>query len=98
MKLYFTDTAIADLDSIYFWREMPTAKKTLQTILEEIKILRNFPDIAPVDPMFNEETKTIRSLVVAKGLYRVLYYIENNYVYISRIWDCRMNPNKIKID
>jgi len=98
MKLFITDTALADLDSIYFWREIPTAKKIVRTILEEIKILQKFPDIAPVDSRFNEEGKIIRSLVVAKGLYRVLYYTEKNYVYISRIWDCRMNPDEIKID
>ncbi|GHT63384.1 hypothetical protein FACS189451_10000 [Bacteroidia bacterium] len=97
MKLFFTDTALADLDSIYFWRQMSTAKKIVQTILEEIKILQDFPEMAPVDSRFNEEAKIIRSLVVAKGLYRVLYFAENNYLYISRIWDCRMNPNEIKI-
>jgi plasmid stabilization system protein ParE len=91
-KIILTDTALNDLDSIYYFREDPTAKRMVKTILQEIRILEKHPESGSVDQLFTHEAKTIRTLVVAKGRYKVLYYLENEYVYIARLWDCRRNP------
>ncbi len=97
MKIVFTDTALEDLDSIYYFREQPTAKRLVRKILEEIKILETYPEAAaPIDDIFSDQIKLIRSLVVAKGKYKILYFAEKEFVYISRIWDCRQNPENIQ--
>ena len=95
MRLVFTNTALTDLDSIYYFREQPTAKRLVKSILNEIKILEVYPEIAPIDELFIDQIKPIRSLVVAKGWYKILYFTENEFVYISRIWDCRQNPMSV---
>ncbi len=83
MKIIFTKTALGDLDSIYHFREQPTAKRLVKSILKEIKILEKHPEAAPVDELFIDQIKIICSLVVAKGLYKILYFTEKETVYIS---------------
>ena len=95
MKLVFTNTALTDLDSIYYFREQPTAKRLVRSILDEIKVLEVYPEAAPIDELFADQTKSIRSLVVAKGRYKILYFTESEFVYISRIWDCRQNSKNV---
>jgi plasmid stabilization system protein ParE len=96
MKVVFTDTALSDLDSIYYYREELSAKRLVRAILDEIKVLEIYPEAAPVDDLFADLAEIIRSLVVAKGWYKVLYFTENDFIYISRIWDCRQNPKTLK--
>ncbi len=91
-KIILTDTALNDLDSIYYFRENPTAKRMVKTILKEIKILQRHPESGSINHLFANEEKRIRALVVAKGRYKVLYYLEREQVYIARLWDCRRNP------
>ncbi|MDL2322610.1 type II toxin-antitoxin system RelE/ParE family toxin [Bacteroidales bacterium OttesenSCG-928-A17] len=98
MKIVFTNTALDDLDSIYYFREQPTAKKLVKSILEEIKLLELYPEAAPIDDLFIDQIKTIRSLVVAKGQYKVLFFIETDFVFISKIWDCRQNTESYSIN
>ena len=96
MNIVFTDTALIDLDSIYFFRERLTAQRVVEAILKEIKILETHPEAAPRDELFTDQSKIIRSLVVAKGWYKVLYFTEEKFVYIVRIWDCRQNLENIQ--
>ncbi len=48
-KIVLTDTALKDLDSIYYFREDPTAKRMVKTILNEIKILQMHPESGSTD-------------------------------------------------
>ncbi|MCW0484963.1 type II toxin-antitoxin system RelE/ParE family toxin [Gaoshiqia sediminis] len=96
-KIILTGTALKDLDSIYYFREDLTAKRMVKTILKEIKILQKLPEAGPIDHLFVDEAKTIRALVVAKGRYKVLYYVEKDQVYIVRLWDCRRNPGTARM-
>lgn len=92
MKIIWTDTALHDLNMIYNYREPETAKNIVASILNDVDILSKFPNIAPIDPLFTSEKKGIRSLVVASGRYKVIYYTQNKVINIARIWDCRQKP------
>ena len=66
-------------------------------ILEEVVLLVDFPLMAPVEPMLEGMSKIYRSLVVAKGLFKVVYFTENQHIYITHIWNCRMDPKQLRV-
>lgn len=99
MRVIILPLAEVDLDEIYtFYAEksVMAATKIYHSILDEIEILERFPKIAPVEPLLTDQTKTFRSLLVAKGLFKVIYFLESEMIYITHIWRCRQNPQNLQ--
>ncbi|MDD3787611.1 MAG: type II toxin-antitoxin system RelE/ParE family toxin [Petrimonas sp.] len=99
MSVIFLPLAEADLDDIYaFYAEKSTAaaKKIYHAILDEIEILERFPTASPVEPLLDKQSKIFRSLVVAKGLFKVIYFTEFETVYVTHVWCCRQNPQYLR--
>ena len=98
MEIVWTEEALEDLSTIYKYREQPTAKRHIKKILSEVNTLRIFPEAGPVHLTPNTK-KEFRALVVAKGMYKVAYYldIKTNNVVVMRIFDCRQDPENLKL-
>ena len=99
MKIRWTDNAVKDLNAIYnfyAYRSVRVAIKLYNRILDETYPLSSFPQLAPIEPILSEKTETFRSLVVASGRYKVIYYIKNNQINITHVWDCRKRPENLK--
>jgi plasmid stabilization system protein ParE len=96
MKLLWLPAAIGDLDAIfdYYVISSPRAATLLYNkILDEVEILRTNPCIAPKEPLLDNGLCEYRSLVVAKGKYKVIYTIlEKKSVLIVLLFACRQNP------
>jgi len=98
MILFFSKQAEGHLDDIYNFVKIKNenaAVNIYNEILDEIERLKSFPEIAPIEPNLIDFPETFRALVVRKT-YKVIYYIKNNKICISAIWDCRQNSNKLK--
>jgi len=98
MKIIFSDLALEQLESIYNYLQTKSNNAAVlihNHILDEIERLRDFPQIAPIEPELIGYAHTYRSLVVKKS-YKVVYYIENDAVNISALFDCRQDPQKLK--
>ena len=98
MNIVFSDLALKQLESIYNYLRTNSDNAAAiihNHILDEIERLRDFPQIAPIEPDLTGFAHTYRSLVVKK-LYKIIYYIENETVFISALFDCRQNPQKLK--
>ncbi len=102
MRIVWSSYAIKDINSIYeFYREKnkKTAVKFYNGIIQETEILSTHPNIAKVEPQNNDLEYTVRGLIVQKGLFKVIYFInERDEIYIARIRCCRQNPNDLVID
>jgi len=97
MKVIFTGKSLTQLANIYafYKRKSPTAAvRIYNQIIDEIEILKTFPQLASFEPLLSEKGKTYRSLVIRK-LFKAVYYIHNGTIYISDIWDCRQSPSKL---
>jgi plasmid stabilization system protein ParE len=91
-------SARTDLENIYTFIKLKNEKAAINihdSILDEVGFLKSFPQIAPIEQAFTDLPKTYRSLVV-KNTYKVVYYVEDEIIYIIAVWDCRQNPNKLK--
>ena len=67
---------------------------TYNTILDEIDFLAKQPRMAAIELLLEEFPREYRSLVVMRK-YRVVYFIEDEIVHISAVWDCRRNPDTL---
>jgi plasmid stabilization system protein ParE len=88
-----------DLDKIYDYYSnlnLNLAVRFYNSILEDIKILAKFPNIAPIETALSNQIKIFRSLIVLSGRLKVIYYMENDCIYITHVWDCRQNPNRLE--
>ena len=65
---------------------------TYNTILDEIDLLAKQPKMAAIELHLEEFSHEYRSLTVMKN-YKVVYFVENEIVHISAVWDCRKNPD-----
>lgn len=95
-KIIWLSTAQKHLNEIYNWlaeRSETAAVHLFNDILNETKRLTDFPEIAEKEPILKDFAKEFRALVVRKN-FKVIYYIEADKVYISAIWDCRLEPQK----
>ena len=61
-----------------------------------IQQLTKHPEIAAKEQQLIDNEKKYRSLVVLQGNYKVIYYFENEIIYIARVWNCRQNPEKLR--
>lgn len=99
MKVIVLPLAEADLDDIYIIYEeksQTTASKIFNSILDEIGILESFPQAAPIEPLLKGQSKIFRSLVISNGLFKAIYFVEADTVYITHIWCCRPNPRHLQ--
>ena len=99
MKLFWYSDAVTDLEKIYdyyFPLSSNYAATLYNTILDDAEILQTHPYIAPKEQLLEDLKEEYRSLVVAKGKYKLIYYIENDTVLIVQIFACQQSPDKIK--
>lgn len=99
MKIIILPLAEADLDDIYhFYSEKnhTVAAKVHNAILDEMEVLERFPKAGPVELLLEELPKIFRSFVVCNGLFKVIYFLEDEIIYVTQIWCCRQSPKRLK--
>jgi len=98
MIIIFSDYALMQLEKIYYFLQSQNVNAAIHIhnhILDEIEKLKNFPQIAAIEPELLGLSHIYRSLVVRKR-YKVVYYIKKNIIHISAIFDCRQDPRKLQ--
>lgn len=100
MKLIWTLFAAEQLESIYRFVKKKSERAAVAVyndILDETDGLLHFPEMAKVEPLLSELVETYRSLVV-RNTYKVVYYTEDETIFIVAVFDCRQSPEKLKKD
>ena len=96
-KIFWTEFAINQLEQIFdyykYKASIKVAKKIAQQIVDRTIHLETNPYIGPKEPLLENRKKEYRYLV--EGNYKIMYFIEENYIKISSIFDCRQNPIKM---
>ena len=96
--LLWSDNAKDDLKEIYQYYKLKAGKqvadKIINAIVEKTIILKQGARIGQKEDFFTDKYQEIRYLV--EGNYKIVYLIENDFIIISTIFDCRQNPKKLK--
>lgn len=65
-----------------------------EIILTSIEKLAEFPTMCPIIPEISNNVREYRKLVVSKEI-SVIYWIEDDYINVSFIWDTRRSLHHI---
>ncbi len=71
------------------------AKKIVRKIVNRVEVLLKNPLSGPKEELLNEMPEDFRYLVESN--YKIIYWVENGIVTIASVFDCRQNPEKMKL-
>lgn len=98
MKIIWSDFASGELKNIYkYYKEVSsvkTAKKIKAGIFESVKQLVKFSRSGNREENLRELKEGHRYLVAGK--YKVIYKIEDDIIYITDVFNCEQNPQKMR--
>lgn len=95
MQVKWSDNALEELSLILEYGALAfgerAAERLYGMLLENEARLATNPYIGKLEPLLKERPQGFRSLVVHKN-YKLIYYIEDETVYIATLFDNRRNP------
>lgn len=99
-QILWSPGALQDLENIYlFYAEenINAAVKIHNTILDEVALLAEYPLLGKPTETFKNRRKSYRELVLLKGEFIALYFLENENIFIAGLWNCRENYQKSEL-
>ncbi len=98
MILEWSEHALTTLDEIYHYLKEEAGKRTARKIIDNIYnhsgILIQNPKAGTREELLSDLPQEFRYLV--EGNYKILYFIVDEKIYISSVFDCRQNPERMK--
>ena len=95
MKIIWSKNADRHMYSIalYIQKQFGTERKKvfLQEVRKTTNLLKSNPELGFVDPLFNESNIPYRSIII-NGLNKMVYYVNNDVIYIMALWYTRREP------
>lgn len=99
LKVVWTDSALSELDNIYQYFISNIGVAVAQNLINNIfdrsfAQLELFPQSGAIERQLTDSKIEYRYLVI--GHYKIIYKINDQLVYITKIFDCRLDPQKLK--
>ena len=97
-KIIWTEKAWEDLESVveFISTKSPSAADMLiESVLTKSRVLEQYPEIGPVEPLLLTEPHIYHYLVV--GHFKLIYPFDQFCIWILRVFDTRQNPEKLKV-
>jgi plasmid stabilization system protein ParE len=99
LKVYWTDSSIIRLEDIFDYYKtnasIDVARKIVDSIIDSTISLETQPRIGQPEELLKDRKLEYRYLVV--GNYKIIYWIDEPFVKIATVFDCRQNPVKMKL-
>ena len=97
MMIKWDPKAKVSLRQIAHYVNTKFGRKARQNFMQRVKntenLIRQSPNVGPIDPLFAERPQTYRSVIV-NGLNKMVYRIDGDVIYIVAFWDTRMEPEE----
>lgn len=86
-----------DIRDYYEKISLKVSMEILKDIKSSVEPLKEFPQMAAMEPLLSDFPKPFRSLVV-RSTYKIIYYVDDNkeVINIVTVWDCRQDAKKLK--
>ncbi len=98
MKIIWSPKALRELENCvrYIYHEF--GKQATDNFYKELErcetLITNNPEIAYREPLLENKRKIYRSIIVRKHS-KLVYFVENNIIYIADLWDTRREPKRL---
>jgi plasmid stabilization system protein ParE len=86
---------VREIFDYYKTRSYEVATKLIEDIDREVNLLKTFPQMAPIESSLSDLPITYRALVIREH-YKVIYYLTEDAVNITTVWDCRQYSHNTK--
>lgn len=99
MTIKWLDNAREDMLSLFAWYEkksLSAAVKLYNGIINDVDRLTNNPYMGRIEPLLEGLEYEFRTIVTSSRNYKVIYFIADDKIMISRVWDCRQNPSRLR--
>jgi len=94
----WSDSAIEELRDIYDYfclkAGKSTAEKLTNAIVDQTLVLEKSPRIGQFEELLTHLNLEIRYLISSN--YKIVYIVDENFITIATVFDCRQNPQKLK--
>jgi plasmid stabilization system protein ParE len=98
MKIIWTEFATAALKEIYVYYKgvasIRVAQQIKTSIFSSVTQLKEHPKLGQIEQNLLSFEREYRYLV--SGHYKIIYRLDQTIVYITDVFDCRQNPQKMK--
>ncbi len=98
LRVFWTDTARFQLEEIYKYHKekasLKVARKLSKSIIDRTIQLKKNPASGSNEQLLSDRKFEYRYL--DEGNYKIIYWIEDNYIKVASVFDCRQNPTKMK--
>lgn len=99
MIVEWTITAQNELHHIILYIIEIFGKKAGLELVADIektnRLLASNPEIGHLEPLLAGRLKKYRCLIIHKNC-KLIYYIDDDVIYVSDLWDTRRSPQKLK--
>lgn len=99
VQLIWSKEARQDLEEIFRYYSTLSFKVAMSYSEELLKAgerLKQLPEMGPKEPNLEHLNRNYRYVLVVRT-YKLIYLYENNVCSILMVWDCRQNPNFMKV-
>lgn len=98
MNIHWSKEAEDSFNEIVDWyienMGWQAAEKFADAVRTRINLLIQNPNLAPLEERLKDKARPYRSLSDGKHCL-IIYYTENDSIYIAYIWNCRQNPDAL---
>src|SRR5271157_4878982 len=98
LRVFWMDAAIEKLDDIFAYYKnianIEVAQNIVGKIVDATIRLETQPKIGQAEPLLKKRKNHYRYIVESN--YKIIYWIEEPYIKIATVFDCRQDPIKIK--
>jgi toxin ParE1/3/4 len=98
LTVYWTDFAIEQLEIIFdFYNtkvSLTVAQRIINSIINKTVILEVHPTIGQLEELLIKRKNQYRYLI--DGNYKIIYWVEDSFIKIATVFDCRQNPKKLR--
>jgi plasmid stabilization system protein ParE len=99
MQVEITEFAKTELQNIYKYylsvASKEVAEKIINRIIDEIEYLGKTPNIGSKELLLAHLDHDYKYIVC--GNYKIIFYKSKTIIYITDIFDCRQNPEKMEL-
>jgi plasmid stabilization system protein ParE len=71
------------------------ARKIINRIVDRVSVLESNPLAGPKEELLSDYPEKFRFLVESN--YKIIYWKKENLITIASVFDCRQNPEKIRV-
>ena len=95
MQVTWNKKALNQLDAVMAYGRQEFGERAVQRLYTRIMsyepLLAANPRLGIAEPLLAGRKRAYRSIVVHK-LFKLVYYVKNNTLYIAALWDTRREP------